>query len=93
MNQVISPITQALKKNASNINLVLLTLVLLFLFPLNHFLPYDNKEKVETELKTLMENVWIKVFVSVLVFAVFQSGNINMLVLLLYLIHHIAIHQ
>ena len=93
MNQVISPITQALKKNASNINLVLLTLVLLFLFPLNHFLPYDIKEKVETELKTLMENVWIKVFVSVLVFSVFQSGNINMLVLLLYLIHHIAIHQ
>ena len=93
MNQVISPITQALKKNASNINLVLLTLVLLFLFPLNHFIPYDIKEKVETELKTLMENVWIKVFVSVLVFAVFQSGNINMLVLLLYLIHHIAIHQ
>ncbi len=93
MNQVISPITQALKKNATNINLVLLTLVLLLLFPLNHFLPYDIKEKVETELKTLMENVWIKVFVSVLVFAVFQSGNINMLVLLLYLIHHIAIHQ
>ena len=93
MNQVVSPITQALKKNATNINLVLLTLVLLLLFPLNHFLPYDIKEKVETELKTLMENVWIKVFVSVLVFAVFQSGNINMLVLLLYLIHHIAIHQ
>lgn len=93
MNQVVSPITQALKKNASNINLVLLTLVILFLFPLNHFLPYDIKEKVETELKTLMENVWIKVFVSVLVFSVFQSGNINMLVLLLYLIHHIAIHK
>ena len=93
MNQVVSPITQALKKNASNINLVLLTLVLLFLFHLNHFLPYDIKEKVETELKTLMDNVWIKVFVSVLVFSVFQSGNINMLVLLLYLIHHIAIHQ
>ena len=93
MNQVVSPITQALKKNASNINLVLLSLVLLFLFPLNHFLPYDIKEIVETELKTLMENVWIKVFVSVLVFAVFQSGNINMLVLLLYLLHHIAIHQ
>ena len=93
MNQVVSPITQALKKNASNINLVLLSLVLLFLFPLNHFLPNDIKEKVETELKTLMENVWIKVFVSVLVFAVFQSGNINMLVLLLYLLHHIAIHQ
>ena len=93
MNQVVSPITQALKKNASNINLVLLSLVLLFLFPLNHFLPYDIKEKVETELKTLMENVWIKVFVSVLVFAVFQSGNINMLVLLHYLLHHIANHQ
>ena len=93
MNQVISPFTQVLKKNASTINLVLLTTVLLFLFPLNHFLPYDIKERVETELKTLMENVWIRVFVSVLVFAVFQTGNINMLVLLLYLIHHIALHK
>ena len=93
MNQVISPFTQILKKNASTINLVLLTTVLLFLFPLNHFLPYDIKERVETELKTLMENVWIRVFASVLVFAVFQTGNINMLVLLLYLIHHIALHK
>ncbi len=93
MNQVITPITQVLKKNASTINLVLLTLVILFIFPLNHFLPYDIKDRVETELKTLMENVWIRVFVSVITFAVFQTGNINMLVLLLYLIHHIALHK
>ncbi len=93
MNQVITPITQVLKKNAATINLVLLTLVILFIFPLNHFLPYDIKDRVETELKTLMENVWIRVFVSVITFAVFQTGNINMLVLLLYLIHHIALHK
>lgn len=93
MNQVITPITQVLKKNAATINLVLLTLVILFIFPLNHFLPYDIKNRVETELKTLMENVWIRVFVSVITFAVFQTGNINMLVLLLYLIHHIALHK
>ncbi len=93
MNQVITPITQVLKKNAATINLVLLTLVILFIFPLNHFLPYDIKDRVETELKTLMDNVWIRVFVSVITFAVFQTGNINMLVLLLYLIHHIALHK
>ena len=93
MNQVITPITQVLKKNAATINLVLLTLVIHFIFPLNHFLPYDIKNRVETELKTLMENVWIRVFVSVITFAVFQTGNINMLVLLLYLIHHIALHK
>ena len=93
MNQVITPITQVLKKNAATINLVLLTLVILFIFPLNHFLPYDIKDRVETELKTLMENVWIRVFVSVITFAVFQTGNINMLALLLYLIHHIALHK
>ena len=93
MNQVITPITQVLKKNAATINLVLLTLVILFIFPLNHFLPYDIKDRVETELKTLMENVWIRVFVSVITFAVFQTGNINMLILLLYLIHHIALHK
>ena len=93
MNQVISPITQVLKKNAATINLVLLVLVLLFLFPLDEFVPYDIKNRVQTELKSLMDNVWIRVLVSLLVFSVFKIGNMTMLVLSLYLIHHISLHQ
>ena len=93
MNQVITALTQALKKNASTINLVLLSLVILFLFPLDHFLQYDIKSKVEEELSILMENVWVRALVSLLVFGAFQAGNVNMLVLLLYVIHYITFHE
>ena len=93
MDTVISPLTQVLKQNSRTINLVLLGLTILFLFPLNHFLPYDIKEKVETELRTLMDNPWIMILISVLVFAVFQTGNMNMLVLLLFLIHYLTSHK
>lgn len=93
MNQVISPITQVLKQNSTTINMVLLSLTLLFLFPLEHFLPYDIKGRVETELKILLDNVWVRVLLSLLIFAIFQAGNVNMLVLVLYLIHHVSLHQ
>ena len=92
MDKVISPLTQGLKRNSDTINMVLLGLIILMLFPLEHFMDYNIKENVKTELKTLMENVWIQVLLSVLVFAVFQSGNLKMLVLLLYFIHHIMSH-
>ena len=93
MDTVISPLTQVLKQNSRTINLVLLGLTILFLFRLNHFLPYDIKEKVETELRTLMDNPWIMTLISVLIFAVFQTGNMNMLVLLLFLIHYLTSHK
>ena len=89
MEKLLSPATQMLRKNAAPINLVLLVLVVMFLFPVKHFLPYDIKEKVEGELKTLTSNPWVMVLISILVLSVFYSGNMNMLVLLLFLIHHI----
>jgi len=92
MDKVISPLTQGLKRNSDTINMVLLGLIVLMLFPLEHFVDYNIKENVKTELKTLMENVWIQVLLSVVVFAVFQAGNLKMLVLLLYFIHHIMSH-
>ena len=93
MDTLLSPLTQVLKQNSRTVNLVLLGLTILFLFPLNHFLPYDIKGKVETELRTLMDNPWIMTMVSVLIFAVFQTGNMNMLVLLLFLVHYLSSHK
>ena len=93
MDKAISPLTQMLRKNNNTITLVLLSIVILFIFPVNHFIPYDIKSSVETELKTLMDNPWIKVLLSILVFATYQSGNTITLALLLYVIHHIAMHK
>ena len=93
MNQVLSPVTQMLRKNSSMLNLVMLSLVILFLFPVKHFLPYDIKEKVETELKTIMQVPWIMALVSILVLSVYYTGDVKMLTLSLYIVHYLAIHQ
>ena len=92
MNQVLMPVTQMLRKNSNNINVVLLALVILFLFPLKQFVPYDIKEKVESELKKIMQVPWIMALVSVLVLCVFYTGDVKMLVLSLYIVHYLAIH-
>ena len=93
MEKALTPLTQVLRRNNKNISLVLLVLVLLFLFPVDHFLPYDVKNRVETELKIFIDNPWVKVLVSALVMSVYFTGDLNMLVLTLYVIHHISLHK
>tara|TARA_Y100000389_G_scaffold204387_1_gene256650 strand:+ start:2456 stop:2737 length:282 start_codon:yes stop_codon:yes gene_type:complete len=93
MNQVLAPITQLLKKNSSNINIVMLGLVILFLFPLNHFLPYDLKEKVEGELKKVMQVPWIMAVIAVSILAVYYTNDNRMLALSLYIVHYLSVHQ
>lgn len=93
MNQVLTPVTQILKKNSSNINFVMLGLVILFLFPLKHFLPYDVKEKVESELKKMMQVPWIMAVIAVSILAVYYTNDVRMLALSLYVVHYLAVHQ
>ena len=90
MDKFISPVSQAIKKNSSTINLVLISLTVLFLFPVNYFLPYDVKGKVENELRKVVSNEWVRVLLTLLVFVSYQIGNVNMLVLLLFLINHLS---
>jgi len=92
MNQVLSPITQILKKNSSNVNLLMLALVILFLFPVKHFLPYDVKEKVEGELRKIMQVPWIMAFIAVSILAVYYTNDIRMLALSLYVVHYLTVH-
>jgi hypothetical protein len=93
MNQVLAPVTQMLKKNSTNINTVMLALVILFLFPVKHFVPYDIKENVESELKKIMKVPWIMAIVSISILCIYYSGDVKMLALSLYIVHYLAIHQ
>jgi|TARA_B110000285_G_C15014397_1_gene558205 hypothetical protein len=93
MNQVLTPVTQMLKRNSVAINMVMLGLVILFLFPVKHFIPYDIKEKVESELKEIMQVPWIMAIASIFVLCVFYSGDVKMLALALYIIHYLVVHQ
>ena len=92
MDKVLSPVTQTLKQNSSMINLALLSVLLFFLFPIKHFLSLDVQDKVKDELTNLTKNPYVMAVLSVLLFTVFQTGNLNMLGLTLYLVHHILMH-
>jgi formate hydrogenlyase subunit 4 len=93
MNQVLAPVTQMLKRNSTNLNTAMLALVILFLFPVKHFVPYDIKENVESELKKIMQVPWIMALVSIFILCIFYSGDVKMLALSLYIVHYLAIHQ
>ena len=93
MEKAFAPLTQVLRRNNKNISLVLLVLVLMFLFPVDHFLPMNVKERVESELKIFMDNPWVKVLVSAVIMSIYFTGDLNMLVLSLYVVHYISLHK
>ena len=49
ISKTLSPITKSLKDQKNAINFVLIFIVLLMLFPYSHFLPFDIKNKVESQ--------------------------------------------
>tara|TARA_Y100000590_G_C15610468_1_gene973617 strand:+ start:432 stop:716 length:285 start_codon:yes stop_codon:yes gene_type:complete len=93
MEEVLRPITKTLKSNSFEINMGLLVFVLLFLFPLKHFLSTDIKNDIDNQLAEIFSNPYIRVCLCVLVAASFYSGNVHMLSLLLYVIHHVLFHR
>jgi hypothetical protein len=92
MEKNLAPLTQFLKKNNKRITFVLLSLILFMLFPLTHFVNTNIKQKVEKELRGLLNNPWIKILVTFVVLSVYYTGDLHMLVLTLYLLHHILMH-
>ncbi len=77
----------------NEINTMMLGMGILFLFPVKHFVPYDIKENVESELKKIMQVPWIMALVSIFILCIFYSGDVKMLALSLYIVHYLAIHQ
>ena len=81
------------KSNSFEINMGLLVFVLLFLFPLKHFLSADIKRDIDNQLADIFRNPYIRVCLCALVVSAFYSGNIHMLSLMLYVIHHVLFHR
>ena len=90
--KTLSPLTKEIKVNKTMINFVLIFFVLLMMFPYSHFLPYDLKNKVETQLKRLMSSPWVMALMTVLVYAVYVSGDVYMFILTLSILHRLTMH-
>lgn len=90
--KTLSPITKTLKDQKNSINFVLIFIVLLMLFPYNHFLPYDLKNKIETQFKRLTSSPWIMALITVLVYAIYITGDVYMFILSLFILHRLTKH-
>ena len=92
ITKTLSPITKEIKLNKNMINFVLVFVVLLMLFPYNYFLPYDLKNRVESQLKRVVSSPWVMALITVLVYAVYVSGDVYMFILTLSILHRLTLH-
>lgn len=93
MDKVISPLTQVVKQNSKMINLVLLALIIFMLSPIDKLFPTLNvKEEIQTELSLLLENMWVRVALCLLIFIIYNIGDNTMLTLLMFLVHNLINH-
>ena len=92
ISKTLSPITKSLKDQKNAINFVLIYIVLLMLFPYSHFLPFDIKNKVESQFKRLTSSPWIMALMTVLVYAIYITGDVYMFVLSLFILHRLTKH-
>jgi hypothetical protein len=90
--KTLSPITKTLKDQKTSINFVLIFVVLLMLFPYTHFLPFDIKNKINTQLKKLTSSPWIMALITVLVYSIYITGDIYMFTLTLFIVHRLTLH-
>ena len=86
------PVTKSLKSNAFEINMVMLVLILFFLFPVKHFFATDAKDNLKRELSRVFRNPVMRIVSSVLLVSIYYSGNVQMMILFLYLLHHLLSH-
>lgn len=89
----ISVVTKSLKVNAFEINMGLLVIVIFFLFPIKHFVSTDIKVRLRDYSWNLFEDPYINTFLCILLLCIYFTGDVKMLALILYIIHHILSHK
>ena len=86
MKDVLMPIIKFLKANSLEINMGLLVIILFSLFPIINLISNEVKLKLKNHYLQVFSNVYIKVSLCLLLISIYFSGNIHMLVLILYIL-------
>ena len=89
VNKFLNPLTQFFRRNGGKMNVALLLLILLIMFPYNHFFPFEIKSRILNELSTLFANPIVMTLLLVALYSVYLSGDNVMFVLLLFLLHYL----
>ena len=93
MNNVLAPVTKSLKANTFEINMVMLIVVLFFLFPVKQLFSSNAKDDLKRELSNIVNNPVVRIVLCLFLVSIYSSGNLQMMVLFLFLIHHLLSHN
>ena len=93
LSKSLSPFSNFLKKNNKMVNLLLVTLLVLILFPIDHFFTSNPVKEVQSTLSTLLGNPMSMAFLTVLTYVVYASNDTTMFTLYMFLIHYLVLHS
>ena len=93
MNNVLAPVTKTLRANTFEINMVMLVVVLFFLYPVKQLMSSDVKEDLKRELTNIVNNPVVRILLCFSVVSIYLAGNVQMMVLFLFLMHHLLSHN
>ena len=92
-SQVLLPITKVLSKNRVTINIVLLVIILLIKSnTTNFFIKVETHQELKSKIDEVIKNPWFMALMTLLIYAVYLTGNVPMLILVLFFTHLIFFH-
>jgi hypothetical protein len=92
-SKIMFPITKVLTKHKVMINSVLFLVLFLFISNTsNFFLKIEAQQEINDKLKEVVKNPWFMSMITLILYAIFLTGDIAMLTLSLYIIHIISFH-
>ena len=92
-SQILLPITKLLLKNRVLINIVLLIIVLLIKTnTTNFFIKLETHQELKNNINELIKNPWFMAIMTLLIYTVYLTGNVPMLILILYVTHLLSFH-
>ena len=92
VSSYVAPVTRNLKANSSNINFVLLVLVLFYMLPLDQLLRMSVQRDTENSFRNLVRNPLVMLALTIVVYSTYLTGDMYMLVLGLFLLHRFTMH-
>ena len=93
LSKTLSPFSNFLKKNNKIINILLVTLLILILFPVDHFFTSNPVKEVQDIMASMIGNPMSMAFLTLLTYVVYASNDTTMFTLYMFLMHYLVLHS
>ena len=93
LSKTLSPFSNFLKKNNKVVNMLLVTLLVLILFPVDHFFTSNPVKEVQNTITPMLGNPMSMAFLTLLTYVVYASNDTTMFTLYMFLMHYLVLHS